>query len=394
MNLGENNNFFRESFRGFNKDDVAEYIAKLSKDYTVNEDKYKDHIAKLSAELKAKTDELENLSLETVKQQQTESLDEIEQKYKDEIIRLTDELNKKDADLSKKDAELNKKDVELNQKDIKLNAMQIQIDLGSIEAEEFTEQRELIDSMTQEMEELREKYEALESEAVALRSNAAEEPKIDYAAVNEVTYKLAESESERLFLFDLLKKTIPVLDIESLRGRDITNASAVSDIAPKSELAGEIEKKLMMLNGFKYRTEQLEIENAAIKEELNKNIVARSDEQKMYETVTADLGSIIYSAKKSAEEILAKARTEADNMVGEAKIEAGYIIDDANVRKEAISEENKKNIADLRAKYETVKKEHENMIRKFEEISESYSNSLYEIGDTINNVYDTVNSDI
>ena len=385
MNLGENNNFFRESFRGFNKDDVAEYIAKLSKDYTVNEEKYKEHIAKLSAELKAKTEEADSLSFDGVTRQTASIDDETERKYKDEISRLTDELDKKTV-------ELNKKELELSQKDIKLNAMQIQLDLGGIEAEELMEQKEIIDSMNEEMEELRGKYEALESEAASLRSSA-DEPKIDYDAVNQVTYKLAESESERLFLLDLLKKTIPALDIESLKDKDLTNASVVSDIASKSEIAGEIEKKLASLNGLKDRAEQLEAENAALKDELDKNMVARSDEQKMYETVTADLGGIIYSAKKSAEEMLSKAKTEAETIVGDAKIDAAYIIDDANARKEAISEDSRKNIAGLREKYETVKKEHENMVRRYEEISESYAAGLYELGDKINGVCDSVNSD-
>lgn len=369
MNSGESNNFFRESFRGFNKDDVAEYIAKLSKDYTVNEEKYKEHIAKLNAELKTKNEEIANFASD--REKQIVPLNEIEQKYKEEVSRLVNELN---------------------QKDTKLKSIQVQADLNRIEVEELAEQKETIDNLTEELEDLREKYEALEAEAAALRGSV-NEPKIDSDAINQITFQLAESESERMFLFNLLKKFISVLDIENMSGKDIAGVANISDMAPKSEIAGKIEKGLGVLAGFKEKAAELETENTALKEELEKNQVARADEQKMYESVTADLGGIIYSAKKSAEEISAKAKADAENIVGEAKIEAEYIIEDANSKKEAIFDENRKNIAKMREKYEFIKKEHENMYQKYKEISENYAGGLSKIEDTINSICVAVNAD-
>ena len=62
MNLDENTGLFRESFKGFNKDDVAAFIQKLSKDYADNEEKYKERIAKLTEENNAKSEELKSIS--------------------------------------------------------------------------------------------------------------------------------------------------------------------------------------------------------------------------------------------------------------------------------------------------------------------------------------------
>ena len=352
MNIGDNNPFFRERFGGFNKDDVAEYIAKLSKDYSANEEKYKEHIAKLNAELKAKNDGTGN----------------------GEISRMAEELK---------------------QKDIKISAMQVQLDLGGIDTEELIEQKDMIDSLTEELEELREKHEALETEAAGLRGG---EPKPDSVlnseaeALNQLAFQLAESESERLFLFNLLKKFVSALNIESARDKDIEHASDISDIAPKSEIALEIENGLGILAGFKEKAAELESENAGLKEDLAANRTAQSDEQKMYETVTADLGGIIYSAKKSAEEILIKAKTEAENIISEAKLEAEYILEDAGEKKNTILEETRRNMAEMRGKYELIKQEHGNMVQKYKEISENYAARLGEIEDTIKSIYDSVNN--
>lgn len=353
MNVSENNNFFRESFRGFNKDDVAEYIAKLSKDYTANEEKYKEHIAKLTAELKTKNEE--TIAFTPESDNYAAQL-ELDSKYRDEIRGLEDELGAKDAAIS----------------DLQLQA-----------------------------ETLRQKCGALEKEAASARISGQ---KNDSEAVSQLSFQLAGTESEKVYLFGLIKKFILTLDIDSVKGKNIDYAANISDIAPKSVISQEIETGLSDLIGFREQSIELEEANAELTVRIAEleNLAAElktkpaegpivlSDEQKIYESITADLGGIIYSAKKTAEDITAKAKSDAENILDQAKFEAESTVSGAFVKRDAVIEENKKNMKEFKEKYEFIRKVHADMVKKYEEISDDYASRLSEIRDTINILYDSV----
>ena len=385
MNLGENNNFFRESFRGFNKDDVAEYIAKLSKDYTANEEKYKEHIAKLTAELKAKTDELSNFDPEFASMDgQTGQFDEIEQRYKEEISRLTDEIADKDATIS---------------------SLQVQLELSRTEpagllgtgSEEIIKYQELIGNLSKEIEQLKEESEKAEAESVQEnQASQFEQFEQNAEAINLLSFQLSECESEKLFLLNLLKKFIVILDLETAREKDVEHAATISEIGPKLVIAEEIESKLYALAGLKDiigrledKINELETENANLKTMSAEKQETQSDEQKIYESITADLGSIIYSAKKTAEEITTKAETDAEDKISNAQFEADAIIGNANAKKESILEESRNNMAEFREKFGFIKKEYEEMQQKYKELSENYMLHMSEIEGTLNVIYDT-----
>ncbi|MCL2813391.1 MAG: DivIVA domain-containing protein [Oscillospiraceae bacterium] len=354
MNVSENNNFFRESFRGFNKDDVAEYIAKLSKDYTANEEKYKEHIAKLTAELKTKTEEI--IAFTPEPDDQTARF-ELESKYMGEIYRLEGELSGKEAAIG----------------DLQFQA-----------------------------ETLRQKCGDLERESAALRSGGQ---KNDSEAVNQLSFQLAGTESEKIYLFGLIKKIILILDIGSAKGKNIDHAANISDIAPKSVVSQEIESELLELVDLRERFPELEEANAALGKKIAEleakaaelrakpaaeSPVVLSDEQKIYESITADLGGIIYSAKKTAEDITAKAKSDAENILDQARFESESTVSGALVKRDAVIEENKKNMKEFKEKYEFIRKVHADMLQKYEEISEDYASRLSEIRDTINILYDSV----
>ena len=378
MNLGENNNFFRESFRGFNKDDVAEYIAKLSNDYDVNVERYKEHIAKLTLELKAKTDEINNyapaMEDRTGQLNQFERFDEIQQNHREEISRLVEELNEKDAIISNLQGRLE---------------LDGDPSADILNSDEIVKYQELISNLSREIEQLKEESDKSESYQTDRPEQSGPYDQFDLSeSVNQLSFQLAECESEKLFLFNLIKKFIYALDIESARDKDIEYAANISDIAPKTVIAEEIDSGLRSLVESKEKTAELESENAELKTKAEENQTAVSDEQKIYESITADLGGIIYSAKKSAEEINAKATAEAEDIIGRATAEAEAIIGSSYERKEAVLKENVRNMAEFREKFGFIKTEYEEMIQKYKEISENYALHLSEIEGTLGIIYD------
>ena len=379
MNLGENNNFFRESFRGFNKDDVAEYIAKLSKDYSANEEKYKELIAKLAAEVKAKTEEIENLesgreNTGVSAESMVVSLEEIESKYKDEINRLVSELNERDVKI------INLQSVQDEEKAADNVPSIAPEELAELK-EEIMKAKETIYELSKEIEELRERCEAAESREV---------PEPDSKTINQLSFQLAECESEKLFLFNLLKKFIFMLGTESSKNKNIENIAVLSDIGSKAAVSGEIEAGLNALLQLKDKIAELEAENAGLKDKIANAPAMVATEQEMYKAVMSKLGDTVYSANKSAEEIVAKAKAEAEDIINGIKTEADNIIGGANAKRTGIIEENKKIMADFKEKYEFIKSEHESMVQKYKETSGKYALRLSELEDTINVIYDTV----
>jgi len=380
MNLGENNNFFRESFRGFNKDDVAEYIAKLVRDYGANEERYKEYIAKLTMELKTKTDELSNFTPETENRtaqlQFQLQLEEIEQKHKDEISRLVNELNEKDTTISNLQIQLESNKTTVSE---------------GLDASEILKYQELIVNLSKEIERLKEEIE--KSESVQADQSAQSNILVLNETINQLSIQMAECESEKLYLLNMLKKIMYVLEIESVKDRNIEYALNISDIAPKTIISDEIDAGLLTVIKLKEKLSALESENADLKIKVEEKLVVLTDEQKIYESITADLGGVIYSAKKTAEDINAKAVAEAENIIVNAKSEAESIIGNAYAKKETVLEENRKNMAEFKRKYGFIKKEYEDMMQKYKEITENYMLHMADIEGIINIIYDKVNNE-
>ena len=419
MNLEENNNFFRESFKGFNKDDVATFIAKLSKDYSDNEDKYKEHIAKLTADNRAKTEELNKLYTEfekysensggaesAVQLQELQELEEKEKKYREDAERLRADVNEKEEMINSLMQSL--KDVSSSEKKYR-EEMNKLIDEVNEKSDIITEQYNTIEELkksigsansastavsvisTEEMEMLRGKYSEILRVNEDLKRKIEENEKklresngVSPDMINQLSAQLAISESEKLFLLSLLKKIINALGIEGINMQNISRASHIPE-----NILKDIEDKLDVLSRFKERAVELEIEKESItaeKNELkdkldrlsrNQPVSASSpqNEQKMYETITADLGSIIYSAKKSSEDIIAKAKNEAEDIIARA-----------NMKRLSILEENEKRLSEFKDKYLYLKKEHESVIIKYKEMSERYALRLSEVEESIDAV--------
>jgi DNA repair exonuclease SbcCD ATPase subunit len=301
MNTQEPTKFFRESLKGFNKDDVTAFIKKLSRDYTENEEKYKERIAGLTAANKAKDDELEET-----------------------VARLT-ESNK--------------------------------VALRSNE-EAFLKERDF------QFQELKKKNAELEKQAESMKllvkSSAADMDKYK----DDANKLLGEVRSKDAEIIELKKS--------AEEARESGGAG--------SEMFNELSAQIAELSAG---NEKLRAEKDAVIADLENRIEQGKEkfenEQKMYESITADLGSTIYSARKSAEDITAKALAEAEDIIARA-----------NAKKLATLEENEKNNAQFREKYDFIKNEHEKIIGHFRHITEKYSSKLLEIGDAINNISEKV----
>ncbi|MCL2095623.1 MAG: DivIVA domain-containing protein [Oscillospiraceae bacterium] len=238
MDTGENLNYFRESFRGFNRDDVAEYIAKLSKDYAQNESGYKEQIAKLQAQV-------------------TELNNKAENQKPPDISRELEEIRtlKENLDL-------------LNSKNEKL--------------------KENLDLSELENSELKEKLRRLEEQL-----------------------KEAQSQS-------------------------------------RSEISGE---------------------------------------EEIYKSVMEKLAQTVYSANKSAEDVIEKAELEASGIIAKAEQEAFGITAKANQKRESVDEDCKEKTLKLRQKYAFVKSEHEKLYNKYMEISEIYASGLSQTGSALDIIF-------
>lgn len=342
MNLDENTNFFRESFKGFNKDDVVAFIQKLSKDYSDNEEKYKERIAKLIAENKVKTDEIENLAAGSAA-----VVNEAEEKHKKEINEINAEIENLNQSLksSAADVEKYKDDVNKLLSEVRLKDAEI------IELKKITANSE---ASSEEIENLKIKYTEL------LKVN------------EDLKYKLEEA----------------VKTAKESRGE---NAETVNELSAQvAELSVSLEEVKRERQDALHTLDAVKAEKDVIIEDLQ-NQLERSkskieNEQKMYENVTADLGNIIYSAKKTAEDITSKAKIEAEDILAKAKTEAEEVVTHANMKKLAILEENERSIEQFKNKYNFIKAEHDKIIESFQVLSVKYSASLVEIKGAIENI--------
>ncbi|MCL2774286.1 MAG: hypothetical protein FWD71_13175 [Oscillospiraceae bacterium] len=412
MNLEENNNFFRESFKGFNKDDVAAFIAKLSKDYSENEEKYKEHIAKLTADNKTKADELNKLYLDRENYSQntdslisSEELEDIEKKYKEDLDKLAADVREKDdminslmqslkdvsASEKKYREEMNKLIDEVNEKNDIIENLKQAVAAANANSQNILPAVSSVSSVSsisaEEIDALKEKYtevlrinEELKYKIEENERKLRDAGNISPDMVNQLSAQLSISESEKLFLLGLLKKITVSLGINA----NLENASKVSHI-PENVIK-EIEDKIDILARFKEKSVQLEIERENLiaerndlKDRVEKYKVSAPNEQKMYEAVTAELGGIVYSAKKSAEDIVTRAKGEAEDIIARA-----------NMKRLSLLEENEKNIAEFKEKYQLIKREHLNVVAKYKEMSDRYSLRLAEVEEAIENISNSI----
>ena len=299
MNLDENTSLFRGSIKGFNKDDVAAFIQKLSRDYAENEVKYKERILALTEENKAKSLEIENLSAESLKK-----------------------------DVS---------DISISEKNSEIELLNNLLKTATADADKYKDD------------------------------------------VNKLLSELRSKEAE---IIELKKLAL------------VTESSADAEISAKSGLSEQVAELSLKLEDIKIEKETLALENQIIiedlKNQLEQNRAKVEDEQKMYENIAAELGAIIYSAKKTAEDVGSKAKSDADELLAKAKSEADDIIARANMRKLALFEETERSTAQLKEKYNYIKAEHNKVIEGFGSITGAYAESLAGIKEAIDNISDNI----
>jgi chromosome segregation ATPase len=338
MNLEENTKFFRESFKGFNKDDVAAFIQKLSKDYADNEEKFKERIAKLTAENKAKTEEIEHLAAGSAA-----ALSESEESMKQEAEQLSIRLNEKIAETEALNQSLKSSAADVDKYKDDVNKLLSEVRSKDAEIIELKKNAENPENSGGETENLKIKYTEL------LKIN------------EDLKYKLEDS-----------AKTAKESHGENVETVNELSAQIAGLSAELEEIKSEKDESLRNLDAV---TAEKDVIIEDLNNQLEQNKARIEDEQKIYENITADLGSIIYSAKKSAEDIIAKAKNESED-----------IISRANIKKLAILEENERNIDQFKEKYNFIKSEHEKIIEGFKSLSANYSASLIDVKEAIENI--------
>ena len=298
MKIEENNNPFRESLKGFNKNDVVSYIQRLSRDYGNKEDKYKDDISKLTLDV---------------------------DKYKDDVNKLLGEVRSKDAEIIelKKSAELD----------------------SALDAE--------IEALKLECAELRKNNEELQLQNAELQSKLDESAKMITGASDANSQVINELRKQIAELSETIQQKNAVI-----REKDETIDRKDAIIDEKNTIIEDLQSKRVY------------------------DHIQSADEQKIYENVMSKLGSVVYSAEKSAEEITAKAKSEAEDIIARA-----------NMKKLAVLEENNKINAEFKAKYDFMKAEHEKITESFKLMSEQYSAKLLEMNAKINNISKSIERD-
>ena len=319
MNLDENTSFFRESFKGFNKDDVAAFIQKLSKDYADNEEKYKEKIARLTSENNAKIREIENLAAGSD---------------------FTEQLS----------VQLNEKNAEIENLSILLKTSTADADNYKDDVNNLINEIRLKDAEILELKKTASASETSGEETANLKTKNAELAKIN----EDLTYRLEEAAKLIRESRGANSETLNELSTQSAE----LSAKIKELKSENEELIYEKDKAQRALDSVKAEKDFI-IKDLRGQLEQNKTSNVE-DEQKIYENVTADLGSIIYSAKKTAEDIVARAKSEAES-----------IIEQANIKKRTIFENNEQQFVKLRETYNFLKTEHEKVREIIENIGKN-----------------------
>jgi cell division septum initiation protein DivIVA len=353
MNIDENKSLFRESMRGFNKDDVAAFIKKLSKDYADNEDKYKERIVKLTAENKAHAEEIEHLAAGSAA-----AVNEAQENLQKETERFAAQLNEKNSEIENLNNSL---------KSSAANIDKYKDDVNRLLSEARSKDTELI-----ELKKNAENSSASEaSEALAL-SDEIENLKIKHTELlknnEDLKYRLEEAAK-------IIKESRSANDetVNELSEQVAELSAGIEEMKCANQALEQ--KNDDILRNLDALTAEKDVIIEDLQNQLEQSKSKTEDEQKMYENITADLGSIIYSAKKSAEDITSKAKSEAEDLIARA-----------NIKKLAVLDENEQNIAMFKEKYEFIRTEHEKVSENFKLLSEQYSADLLEIKNAIEEI--------
>ena len=314
--------YFRESFKGFNKEDVIQFMTKMIKEYSDTEEKYKEELSEAVSNIIKKTEEAENLKKE-------------KDKYQRETAALKVDIQKKTSEfttLSKEYTALSK---------------------------EYEQQRTVIDAFpvdADNAEELRGNIEKLSAELKE----------------NEENY-----ESDKTFLLDIIKKfeletglrTSDVCSSEALKNKKITFENNMIDMAEARRKITALEEEIVKIK--KENEELLEIKKQA--SELS------SDEEKIYEKITSELGNVIYSAKRTAENIVEKATSESED-----------IMNNANIKRTIFFEEYEKDVYKIKENLKEIQEIYKTTAEKFQSSYDIFFAELTEVEKSMNGIYDKI----
>ena len=279
-NFDNSSKYFRESFKGFNKDDVIQFVTKLIKEYSESEETYKEEIAKSTEAVIKKSEEIVELE-KTINTLKANSQDKTnEEELNNQIASLNDQL--KDSDNKLREAETKLKNA-------------------------GTKVPEGMENRVKEAE---------------TRYNATK------LKLREVEITLQDAENDKQFLLDVIKKfeletgvrVREVCDEQSLAAQKVSFENNMIDMAEASKSIIALEASIAALKKEKEEMNRINIElhnqadNFSVKEE------------KVYAKITAELGNVIYSANRTAEDIMNKATTDAENIMNTATTEADEIM--------------------------------------------------------------------
>lgn len=327
VNLGDGSKYFRESFRGFNREDVINFVTKMIKEYSENEEKYREVIAETTANLTKKTEEME---------------------------KLTKELENLKADLRKKALSVN----EIQEKYSKLH-------------EEYKRSKAAVESMLSTSEETQ-------------KDTSEIEEKLN-SQVSDLSQQLGKGEAEKTFLLDVIKKfeletglrISDICDRESLESQTISFENNMIDME-------EARKKI---EAFEREIAAVRKENEELNELRAKSAETPQEEQKIYEAITSDLGNVIYTAKKTAENIVGTANSEAESIMSKATSDAEDIMNQANMKRTLFFEEYERDVFKLKEKYRELKDRYAKIMEIFKDSYETYSLELLDVENDIENIY-------
>ena len=279
-NFDSSSKYFRESFKGFNKDDVIQFVTKLIKEYSESEETYKEEIAKSTEAVIKKSEEIVELekTINTLKAYSQDKTNE-------------EELSKQIVSLN---AKLKDNDNKLKEAETKLKSAETKVPDG-------------IETRVKEAE---------------TRYNATK------LKLREVENSLQDAENDKQFLLDVIKKfeletgvrVREVCDEQSLATQKVSFENNMIDMAEASQNIAALEASIAALKKEKEEMNRINIElhtqadNLSVKEE------------KVYAKITAELGNVIYSANRTAEDIMTKATTESENIMNKTTADAEYLI--------------------------------------------------------------------
>lgn len=348
---GSSSKYFRESFKGFNKDDVIQFVTKMIKEYSEAEENYKEEISQATENMLKKTQETTKLkkeidALKADMQKKSNDATAIQKKYTvlfEEYERQRAVIDALPGDVKLRD-ELNKKIDNLNTK------------LSESESKLKNSESKLSNRI-KELEQFKNK----------LNENEIK--------LNENEVKLIESEADKKFLLDVIKKfeletnvrVKDICDVQSLNDKKITFENNMIDMAKASKKIVALEEELSTI---KKRNQEL-IEAKSNVDELS------SDEEKIYEKITAELGNVIYSANRTAENIIAKATNEAEDIMNEV-----------NIKRAMFLEAYERDVLKSKESFELLQNEYRIMAEKFKNSYETFSGELSNVDRTLDRIHD------